>query len=641
MLRFTPPGRARYVASTVNRGESETIARISVDIFASAAATMLFVGTAAVSMSVSAEATGVNTGSVHSGTAAVSVGITSTASANITRSGVASIDVGITSNCTGALATQTYYGTASIDVGITATATGTSSTTHTGTADIQVNIDIVATGLTNNQIPDETVNGNHMTLYGNPSLTSDAVIGTRAVVFDGSDDYGLINDNFQSTFQSPFSISMWVKPDDGIASPTAGNDSAGDYLFSTYDGDLTESFYYVSRLANGKLHWHAYKDGSNRRTFQTDSAVFSDDSQSDYTHIVVTVSSTAVPLIYINGSSVNYSTGTYDTGSVNISTYNGTANTYIAQQGNGTLRFTGKIDDVSIWSTQLSSTEVSNLYNSGSGTSLTGSSNLAGWWKMGEGSTATIIHTGTATISASITASATGASVTGFSNTSVVEMDGTDDYMTTTFDTLGLASTGFSVSVWVKPSSSNVETTGTIYGRYNGSGSDRFALQLESTSLSKLSIHFGNSYSAFTHGMTMDAWNHICVVCEKATNWDAVIYVNGSSIGTKSVTTWTEHSSRVDTTVGSRRYSTFHLYEYTGLVDELAIYNTNIGTSDVASLYNSGNGPIDATTISDCVAYWRMGDGTEAGSGSTVYDMSTNSNDGTLVNAQFNTSDLP
>jgi hypothetical protein len=44
----------------------------------------------------------------------------------------------------------------------------------------------------------------------------------------------------------------------------------------------------------------------------------------------------------------------------------------------------GYIDEVSVWDTALSSTAVSDLYNSGTPTDLTGSSNLVAWWRMGD-----------------------------------------------------------------------------------------------------------------------------------------------------------------------------------------------------------------------------------------------------------------
>jgi hypothetical protein len=52
--------------------------------------------------------------------------------------------------------------------------------------------------------------------------------------------------------------------------------------------------------------------------------------------------------------------------------------------------------------------------------------------------------------------------------------------------------------------------------------------------------------------------------------------------------------------------------------------------ADIVAIYNSGV-PADISSLNP-VGWWRMGDGTEAGSGTTVYDMSSNSNNGTLNN---------
>jgi hypothetical protein len=465
MLRFTPPGRARYVFIT--GGTTEVSARASVDILASATATILLIGSATIGMSVSAEAvpaspysakalvtcgctvsasvinegsasvdvaidTAVSGGLVRNASAAVGVEITSgcTGVSLTTQSGSASITVDITSDCTGETriiqqgtasidvvctstctgeATQTYYGTGAITVGITADATGTSLTTHTGTADIQVNIDIAASGLTDNQIPEETVTVSSMTLHGDALLTGDAAIGTKAIAFDGSSGYGVINDTFQSTFQSPFSISMWLKPDDG-------QDSYQRALFRTYEPVVED--YIVYEMYVGKLKFYMTDaSASSVRGYQTTSAVFSDGTQSSYTHAIVTVDSTATPIVYINGSSVALTQTHSD--AISLSNYAGIGNAVISgySEANPTYgtKFKGKIDDISLWSTQLSSTQASSLYNSGSGTDLTGSSDLVGWWKMGEGSTA-LPPNGTATITASITATATGTLVpAGFS----------------------------------------------------------------------------------------------------------------------------------------------------------------------------------------------------------------------------------
>jgi hypothetical protein len=80
---------------------------------------------------------------------------------------------------------------------------------------------------------------------------------------------------------------------------------------------------------------------------------------------------------------------------------------------------------------------------------------------------------------------------------------------------------------------------------------------------------------------------------------------------------------------------------FAGNIDELALFNSVLSADEITQLYNDGN-PFDLnsdvgnyTSSANLKAWWRMGDGTETGSGTTIYDMSTNdsnSDDLTLVN---------
>ena len=73
---------------------------------------------------------------------------------------------------------------------------------------------------------------------------------------------------------------------------------------------------------------------------------------------------------------------------------------------------------------------------------------------------------------------------------------------------------------------------------------------------------------------------------------------------------------------------------FDGKIDEVAVWNVALSTSDVTSLYNSGNG-LKASANSgyydnsgDLVGYWKFNEGT----GSTLTDNTSNSNNGTLTN---------
>ena len=78
-------------------------------------------------------------------------------------------------------------------------------------------------------------------------------------------------------------------------------------------------------------------------------------------------------------------------------------------------------------------------------------------------------------------------------------------------------------------------------------------------------------------------------------------------------------------------------YPYPGLMDEIAVFSSALSDSDVATIYNSGI-PGDLTDLSPA-GWWRMGDN-NSGSGTTITDQGSGSNDGTLNGATFST-DIP
>jgi hypothetical protein len=336
------------------------------------------------------------------GTVLVRISATATPTLSVTRSATASVTITATAN--GQQTDQQYYRSANISVTIEATADGGLTTqTHSGTASCQVNLSASAIGFNpNTDIPDETANGNHMTINGSPTFSTDAAVGTRA--FDvGNSDYGLVENSFQDTFRSPFSFSVWYKPDQ------ADIGSNVDYLLYT-DVNGTGDDYYRLYHFGKKLRWTTDIGSSPSTLVDTASDVWS--SSSVYKHIVVTVASDGSPTFYINGSAVSMTTDSTPE-DTDISNYTNTSGFRI---GSGVE---GIFDDVSMWSTELTSTQVSNLYNSGNGTDLTGSSNLAGWWKMGDSNVTSTTHSGTATVSVGVTASASGTHIQ--SDESIVE----------------------------------------------------------------------------------------------------------------------------------------------------------------------------------------------------------------------------
>ena len=73
-------------------------------------------------------------------------------------------------------------------------------------------------------------------------------------------------------------------------------------------------------------------------------------------------------------------------------------------------------------------------------------------------------------------------------------------------------------------------------------------------------------------------------------------------------------------------------------MDEIALFNSELSSSDVTSIYNSG-GPDDLASLSP-VGWWRMGDN-NSGSGTTITDQGSGGNDGTLTNGPTFSTDVP
>jgi len=73
-------------------------------------------------------------------------------------------------------------------------------------------------------------------------------------------------------------------------------------------------------------------------------------------------------------------------------------------------------------------------------------------------------------------------------------------------------------------------------------------------------------------------------------------------------------------------------YPFPGLLDEISVFSSALSDADVATIYNSGV-PGDLTDLSPA-GWWRMGDN-DGGTGSTVTDQGSGSNDGTLNGATF------
>ena len=207
------------------------------------------------------------------------------------------------------------------------------------------------------------------------SINTVLFMNTKSVLFDGVNE--TINCGTDSTLDlertDTFSISTWFK----ISNVTASRELCGK-VNSVSNGGY-ECFLLQT---TGELRFSLRNTGGNRLLVETNNTF--DDGV--WHHVVFTYdgSSTAAGVtIYVDGSSEALTT-VIDALSASISVVN---NFYIGSR-NATANFClGNIDELSIYDEELTSGEVTAIYNSGSPNNLSllaSSSKLISWWRMGD-----------------------------------------------------------------------------------------------------------------------------------------------------------------------------------------------------------------------------------------------------------------
>lgn len=238
-------------------------------------------------------------------------------------------------------------------------------------------------------------------------------------------------------------------------------------------------------------------------------------------------------------------------------------------------------------------------------------------------------------IGGGIIASATApAGLPSITNTYSVEFDGSDDYVEVG-NVSGLSGTSFSISAWfyltANPSGEGIFGAGS-------SSSDRVWLQV----LDSNTIRFGSlgnidTFDLSSGTFSLNTWYHVVGVIDGTSK---EVFINGSSLGTTTVSSLSGTNGN-NVRIGalpSQTSAFFALNPCQGILDELAVFNTALSSTNVSSIYNSGV-PNDISSLNP-VGWWRMGDN-DGGTGTTITDEGSGGNDGTLTNGPTFSTDTP
>lgn len=216
-----------------------------------------------------------------------------------------------------------------------------------------------------------------VTIFGTAPFSND-----RSILCDGTNDHILIGVVSELNFDrlDSFSVSCWTRTNSNATQVLVSKQGSGNNLGWRYGFESGQFRFHLSGGAAG-----------NRLQVRSIAATYGDDN---WHHTVMTYDGSG------NGSGVTiYVDDSDDTGSVLTDTLTTATQSTTAAQISGRSGTVGElngfIDEVSIWDKELSSAEVSEIYNSGSPDNLSTHSaiaNLVGWWRCGDNDTFPIIR---------------------------------------------------------------------------------------------------------------------------------------------------------------------------------------------------------------------------------------------------------
>ena len=259
----------------------------------------------------------------------------------------------------------------------------------TGAADNQSNSVTISSAATNTNLPATGLADGTYKVYAVDSAGNLSSASTNSVTllidyaldFDGTNDSVSANGvaaELDSSSSLPLSVSAWVYPEDGTKE------------------QLVFGFFKYNAFANGPSVWYGAADLKFSYYDQTPTA---DNSSSTYAinnwhHVVLTIGSDRDGVLYVNGSSAATFSSAFNSGGLDMFSI---AMDY-DDDGDGSATsaskyFDGKIDEVAVWNDELTSAEVTAIYNSGNMLNVSSDSgnyasaaNLKGYYRFNEGS---------------------------------------------------------------------------------------------------------------------------------------------------------------------------------------------------------------------------------------------------------------
>lgn len=231
-----------------------------------------------------------------------------------------------------------------------------------------------------------------------------------------------------------------------------------------------------------------------------------------------------------------------------------------------------------------------------------------------------------------------------FANEYSVSFDGTNDYVATNYKPSSSA-TALSISYWMKSTS---YSGGAAPFSVEGYPSNEKVFRLNFNSAGKFYVTVGAGSSPYNNTSNSATNTPTQGINLFDGNWHHVLgTINGQSVkvyvdGVQEFTL----TSSVTYAGGDQTYpyyigmlgNGYPSYYWDGELDEVAVFETELSSSDVSDIYNLGV-PTSLASYSPA-GWWRMGDD-DGGTGSTITDQGSGGNNGTLTNGPTFSTSVP
>ena len=434
-------------------------------------------------------------------------------------------------------------------------------------------------------VNDTSGNARNGTNVNNVTFTTGKV--GNAFTFNGSNYVALPNNIMKFSNTDNFSVSFWIYANVTGYSSVIGNNAYiggqgtgwGINTGGTAGGNPSNfSIQFFTNWVNGS--------GTLLNPLQTDGTT----SINTWNHFVITRNSSAQEKIYQNGtlvaSQTNSSTKlTYPaTSYVNIG-----VNRYDSTGLAGYAKAGSKIDAMSVWTKELTASEITSLYNTGTGAEYPFSSQT-----LPSPNDAVGTNHGTLMNGCTFATGKIGQAFT---------FDGINDLVAlpnSSFDFTG----DFSISAWVKiPSAPS--TSAYIFSNYNFDTVTSYGYVLYLNTNRTMSFFVaglaGSSTVTSTTTLALDTWYHVTIKRDSVAK-RSDLYINGvlEAQVTNTGLTIGYGTRAIQPTIGATRNNNQGVLTTSnflnGQVDALTIWNKKVSDSEVTELYNAGTGKQYPTT---------------------------------------------